>query len=493
MADAPEDAGGSHESPAQSPYPAPEFGAPVPARRPQSTETSSFSAPASPHTDAPPDPDSGQRLSGDAAGVPSPTAAARRGTAAPSAPPTGIRLESADTATLGVPEPPAPAAVPGEPADGPGVPVSGDSAPDAQQSAGPVPAAGAPTPQAAQGAPSDGVRLQPVPPGDASAVPPTRGLDKERAWLRRTFSAQFGALAGSVTRVMSESPGLRPSSREEGSDTLTDLVAVRLYLGSDRARVDAAVRRAAVGPHVPLARCVTAGLRRLPSYRGATLLHAPTAPGELAWYREGRLTTEWAFCGASTVPYQVPDDHTLFLIWSMTARRTRLLDPGAPGRVLFEPGTRFVVLRTEPGAPAAVLLRELSATEPETLVTGDDERRAAALNALALAGLEKTLAAVRGGEGGDVPVGVVPGVPPGLLPSSAADARRPRDDASPGPSLVSPGDPPPGRSAVGPGATKARPSGSPAAGTSSGTTASTSSSASSSTSSSTSSSKGARR
>ncbi|WP_176930777.1 hypothetical protein [Actinacidiphila guanduensis] len=382
-----------------------------------------------------------------------PTPVPRTGDAPPPRPPApalpiGIRLESS-----GTPAPTAPAAPAGgapQAGGGPGdaTPARSQGAPAAQGTPGTgrvptvpgTPQVQGTAPQAAPGTPQDpanrpseaagqGVRVQPVPPGGATAVPPERGLEKERAWLRKTFSSQFGALAGSVSRVMSESPGLRSGSREEGADTLTDLVAVRLYLGGDHDQVDAAVRRANPGPHVPLARCVTAGLRRLPSYRGAALLHAPVTAQELGWYREGRVATEWAFCRAWSAPYRVPGDDVLFLVWSMTARRTRLLDPAQPDRVLFEPGTRFRVLRTDPGTPAAVLLRELSPSEPDEpapAAAGDEDRaasRSAALDALALVGLEKTLTALRGAkpEGEPPP----PGTPPGLLPPYAAAPTRP--------------------------------------------------------------------
>ncbi|MER7188146.1 hypothetical protein ABT404_53320, partial [Streptomyces hyaluromycini] len=265
-----------------------------------------------------------------------------------------------------------------------------------------------------------GVRVQPVPGAAVAAVPPERGLERERAWLRRTFSAQFGALAGSVARVLSESPGLRSSSREDAADALTDLVAVRLYLGGDSARVDAAVRGATKGPHVPMSRCVTAGLRRLPSYRGPALLHAPAGPAELAWFHEGRVTTEWAFCSAWTAPYPAPPDSADFLVWSMTARRTRLVDASAADRVVFEPGTRFKVLRTDgEGDRPAVLLRQLSSSE-----TGQDGPLP--LDEIALSGLTASLAALREFRGGPArgqePPARPVGVPPGLLPVRPASS-----------------------------------------------------------------------
>lgn len=59
------------------------------------------------------------------------------------------------------------------------------------------------------------------------------------------------------------------------------------------------------------------------------------------------------------------------LLWSMTARRTRLLEPAddqrAADRVVFLPGTRFTVLEATPpqhDRPGRLLLRELDAEEP---------------------------------------------------------------------------------------------------------------------------------
>ncbi|MFJ9900783.1 hypothetical protein ACIQPR_46415 [Streptomyces sp. NPDC091280] len=240
----------------------------------------------------------------------------------------------------------------------PEIPDLGDMGTPAEPDA---PAAGSDigSPSAAGG---PGVRVQPVPRGAACAVPPERGIAQEREWMRRTFSEQYNALAGSVSRVMSESPGLRGRSRTEVADALTELVAVRLYLSGGSRQADAAVREATAGPHVPLARCVTAGLRRLPSYRGPALLRTRLGEAERDWYREGRLATEWAFCHARTTLHPGPTGSgaTDVLIWSMTARRTSSLDPSVPDRVLFLPGTAFKVLRAE---GSAVLMREVSPSE----------------------------------------------------------------------------------------------------------------------------------
>ncbi|MFF7472441.1 hypothetical protein [Streptomyces sp. NPDC008092] len=267
------------------------------------------------------------------------------------------------------------------------------------------------------------VRVQPVPRAAAGALPPERGVAQERDWMRRTFSEQYNALAGSVSRVMSESPGLRGRSRTEAADALTDLVAVRLYLSGDPRQADAAVREAVPGPHVPLARCVTAGLRRLPSYRGPTLLRTRLGEAERAWYREGGLVTEWAFCHARTSLHPGPrgSGATDVLIWSMTARRTSSLDPAVPDRVVFLPGTVFKVLRAE---GPAVLMRELSPSEAaeaaeaakaagNTVGGGGGGRDVAAkLDEIAVKGLEKILDAL---ERTGTDAGAESADPPGLI------------------------------------------------------------------------------
>ncbi|MDC2959601.1 hypothetical protein PO587_34765 [Streptomyces gilvifuscus] len=284
------------------------------------------------------------------------------------APAPRFRLESAAPGPGSVETVPAPD--PGLSAAGPAVPAP-DSADEPSASAA--------------------VQVQPIPKASACALPPERGIAQERDWVRRTFSEQFNAVAGSVSRVMSESPGLRGRSRAEAADALTELVAVRLYLSGDSRRADAAVRAATAGPHVPLARCVTAGLRRLPSYRGPALLRTRLTQAERSWYRPGRPVTEWAFCHARTALHPGPrgSDALDVLIWSMTARRTSSLDPAVPDRVLFLPGTVFTVLRAD---DSVVLLRELSPSEAGEQGRTDAQR--AKLDEIAVKGLEKILDAL---------------------------------------------------------------------------------------------------
>ncbi|MFJ3671195.1 hypothetical protein ACIPSE_32520 [Streptomyces sp. NPDC090106] len=291
--------------------------------------------------------------------------------------------------------------------------------------ASPLPPPPAPPPPAADTAVPPrpgGPRPQPVPSAAACALPPAKGIAREREWLRSAFRQQYNDGAGTVARVLSQSPGLRGTGGASTEDVLTDLVAARLYLRGEGDLLDHAVRGATAGPHVPLARCVTAGLRRLPSYRGATVLRARLDDAERAWYAGRRLVTEWAFCWALTSAAALPGDVD-FVIWSMTARRTALLDPEPADRVLFLPGTSFKVLATREGERPAVLLRELSASE-----IGPDGRVEAGrtpVDDLALSGLEKAHQAWRTAEEGAAEGRRAPappdtvahrfGAPPGLL------------------------------------------------------------------------------
>jgi hypothetical protein len=296
-----------------------------------------------------------------------------------------IRLESGPPDTTPVP---GPVVVPDEPAE----PVTAVPAEDAGEEALLTVRENekeAATEQPAAVAGSVLVRVQPVPAPQASAVPPPRGIAQERQWLRRTMSQQFGDTSSLVSRVLSQTPGLRGGGDGASHDVLTDLVAVRLYLAGHGQRIDDAVRTGEVGPHVPFARCVAAGLRRLPSYRGATRLCATIEDAEWQWYESRRLVTEWAFCpaltdGAARLPGDVD-----FLIWSMTARRTSLLAPDVASQVVFLPGTSFKVLRVREGERREVLLRELSASE--IAADGRVETGQVPLDDLALAGLEKAM------------------------------------------------------------------------------------------------------
>ncbi|AGZ38808.1 hypothetical protein [Actinoplanes friuliensis] len=275
-----------------------------------------------------------------------------RSGSAPSSPALGY----SGTVGLGPPlNPPAPT-VPGQRDSGPSEPVRFESG---KPEDGPAVLPLAATPRH--------LRFQTTPESDARGLPTPVGLAEERAWLRSTFSREYDAAASSVSRVLSEHPGF-----QAGPDTMVDAVAVRLYLSALGVGLDAALRDGAIGPQVPFARCVASGLGRLPSHRGATVLSAELSDADLREIRDRGVLTDWGFTSALTEPPPGLPGNVDILIWSMTARRTRLLEPDddhrADGRVLFLPGTSFKVLdAAEPGSETRghLLLRELSTDEPD--------------------------------------------------------------------------------------------------------------------------------
>ncbi|TDD42369.1 hypothetical protein [Saccharopolyspora elongata] len=239
--------------------------------------------------------------------------------------------------------------------------------------------------------------VQPTPSTAAAALVPKRGLDEERAWLRRTLSREYAAESNSVSRVLSEHPGFQGALERSSGGVLSDAVAIRLYLSGEGDGLDLQLRMGAVGPHVPFARCVVSGLSRLPSHRGATVFATSPTPQEWELYRSRKFFTEWGFINALSAPCakQRQTNDVDVLVWSMTARRTKLLEPElnpTADRVLFVPGTSFKVLDlTEPeeGVRGQVLLRELAANEIDSAGRVDDNR--ASLDELALNSLRRCL------------------------------------------------------------------------------------------------------
>jgi hypothetical protein len=307
---------------------------------------------------------------------------------APPSMPVGVVLpvDVATTADVSGPARPGPHAKPeSPPAAPPGQPESPAAAPSGEME----------PPQTTLDQDPVVVRIQPVPAASAGAVLPSRPLDEERSWLRRALSQEFDRMASSVSRIISEHPGLQAGGTSAG-DVLTDSVAVRLYLTRRGERVDAALRTGAAGPHVPFARCAVAGLSRLPSFRGTTVFRVSPDEREWALYRGRKLLTDWSLVNALTRPYEGQEGDTDVLIWSMTARRTALLEPEGEelieDRVLYLPGTSFKVLEMRPPAGeqrGAILLREIGANEIDA--DGRVDQNRASLDELAVTALHRSL------------------------------------------------------------------------------------------------------
>ncbi|MGP4014991.1 hypothetical protein [Saccharopolyspora sp. 5N708] len=275
--------------------------------------------------------------------------------------------------------------------------------PEPVLNAEPEPAPTATTAETPVVKPKSATRMQPTPKPEASALVSGQGLTEERAWLRRTLSREFDTLSHSISRILSEHPGFQGADSRSSTDVLTDTVAVRLYLLGQGEAIDQALRTAENGPHVPFARCVVAGLNRLPSHRGATAFQATPTAREWQLYRQRRLVTEWGFTNALTEPSPDQRGEVDVLVWSMTGRRTRLLEPDgadrAENRVVFSPGTSFKILElAEPqpgGVRGGIMLRELAESEVDE--TGRVNARVA-LDELAINSLRRCVERWSGAE-----------------------------------------------------------------------------------------------
>ncbi|MBT0772849.1 hypothetical protein KIH74_28160 [Kineosporia sp. J2-2] len=232
--------------------------------------------------------------------------------------------------------------------------------------------------------------FQPLPARQHRAVLPTRPIDEERDWLRNALGNRYGTLANEVARILSEHPGFEGLGAA-AAEAVTDAVAVRLYLSPDGPRLNPSLRVAADGPHVPFARCIVSGLGRLASHRGPASFAVTV--GRDAWqiYQGRPQLTEWGFLAAGAGPADPASGDTDVLVWSLTGRRTSLLDSlpaGAVPRVLFVPGTRLKILEAKPPTGQGrglILMREVTARD----LAGDEAARSAqsALDEMALASL----------------------------------------------------------------------------------------------------------
>ncbi|MEA5362857.1 hypothetical protein VA596_25205 [Amycolatopsis sp., V23-08] len=402
--------GGGSTAPATPPPavpPAGVAGGPVATAVPPAGSISGPAAPAAPPSAVPP----AGAMGGSSAPATPPPAVPPAGVAggpatpatpSPAVPPAGSISGPAAPAT------PSPAVPPAGVAGGPITPttpppavppagvLSGPAAeaPLSQASTLPQTPPSAASPLEVAGGGTTSARLQPTPAAEASALLPKRGVDKEREWLRKSLGAEYGLMSNAAARILSEHPGFQGALAASAADVLTDAVAVQLYLSAKGTTIDAGLRAGRNGPHVPIARCVVAGLGRLPSHRGpASFATSPTAD-QWALYRTRKVLTEWGFLHTQTTPMSTSDGDTDILVWSVTARRTKLLEPaeGVVNRALFVPGTSFKVLEiTEPADTkrGLVLLRELTVSEVDE--TGKVAADRISLDELALESLRREL------------------------------------------------------------------------------------------------------
>ncbi|MFI1052202.1 hypothetical protein ACH4U3_41895 [Streptomyces griseoruber] len=145
------------------------------------------------------------------------------------------------------------------------------------------------------------------------------------------------------------------------------------------------------------------------------------------WYRENRYVTEQGFWTASASAAAMREDGPGFVVWSLTARHTAAVDPSAPDRLIFLPGTRFKVLRVIDGRRPLVLLRELFPPEPgaDSRPNDTNGRQSTWLDESTLDELELMTAGPRAASPSMTPVPSTVagpwGRPPGLIVMSRSD------------------------------------------------------------------------
>ena len=202
------------------------------------------------------------------------------------------------------------------------------------------------------------VTVQPSPGPEADPGEPEAGLGADLAWLDRAHGEALAADAGAVRAIFGPNAG---------DDVLAQVAAARMYLTGATPDLDARLRSAAAGPHVSLARCVRAGLARLPVHRGATVGAVASSPELWDFLGDPPVLTERGFLDLLNGPGETAAGDTDLLLWSMSGRLTAAVEPEPGGhRVVFLPGTSFRVLGSRPpggGERGRILLRELGPAE----------------------------------------------------------------------------------------------------------------------------------
>jgi hypothetical protein len=209
------------------------------------------------------------------------------------------------------------------------------------------------------------VRVQPVPSVAARIVSTgEQGIAQDRRRLWSMYGRRYRQAMEAVAALVPELQGPRSNLRKDRVDALADLAAVHLYLTEEWGWLDEAVLEGTVGVHLPLARCIAAGLRRLPSYRGPAALPSNAVGMVTDWYCDNRFVVDQGFWTASTSTAALTENGPGFLVWSLNGRRTGTIDPDAPERLVFPPGTRFKILQVDEGRRTIVFMRELFPPEP---------------------------------------------------------------------------------------------------------------------------------
>ncbi|MET8946759.1 hypothetical protein ABZX30_25135 [Streptomyces sp. NPDC004542] len=202
--------------------------------------------------------------------------------------------------------------------------------------------------------PRAGASSPPTPAGDGTRREPGGGAHPHTASGR-----EHEGLLSVAAEILRRHPDLTPGSRDP--DTVAALAAV--------------LRRLAGGAE-PDGELLRGGLHLLPAHRGSTGLRAILDEPMRRWYAGQSLIVDPDVCEASALGPGDAPGNTDFLIWSVNGRRTDLLDPLCPDRVLFPPGSRFRLLTARPAVPDVVMMRDLGPDETPAEPDPDLDRAA---------------------------------------------------------------------------------------------------------------------
>ncbi|MFG2884045.1 hypothetical protein ACGFYV_17405 [Streptomyces sp. NPDC048297] len=169
---------------------------------------------------------------------------------------------------------------------------------------------------------------------------------QEQAAQHSAFGHRHEEAVAFASALLRRQPALLGTG--EFADAVAELAMLRLYMLADG--------------DLPF----PAGLNRLPVFAGPVALRASLTDAGLSWYTEHATVVAHQGCATTFSGTPGQPGNTDFVVWSVTGRRTAVLEAGDPDVVLFPPGTSFAVLRVRravPGERDVVFLRELDAPD----------------------------------------------------------------------------------------------------------------------------------
>ncbi|MCO6008473.1 hypothetical protein NE236_26200 [Actinoallomurus purpureus] len=222
-----------------------------------------------------------------------------------------------------------------------------------------VPSAPPAEPQPGPASVAGGARPGPV------AKPLRRSTEAERAEFRSLVQPIWERHSAAVNRALTRMPALRGGQVDAAR---IDLVAVHVHLSGGLGEPYGREPGSPGGPGFPdsYLACLTSGLSRLPSYRGAAVRGGLSADAGLERFVPGTVlrgpvpVSALPIGGAAGLSAAVGG----YVIWSSTGRRVRpLLGSGSGAgsgagsdEVVFSPGTTFRVLGVRSDGQAPIVL-----------------------------------------------------------------------------------------------------------------------------------------